>query len=401
MIFIDVTGACKSPKNTGMQRITRHIFRRLSARVPTTGICWNLVGNRYQYLGQRERDVLESPFQVLNRPSARPEIRGEHFFAELHRQFFRDPIDLPYELGSGDVLLIPDIYRDGRLAELPRIIAQGGARTVAIFHDAAALRLPSLYPKAHPRFRDYIVSLAVFDLVICVSHSSRDELLRLWNEFGTLPTETAVETWPVELAEDEQGRPWQPARDLIVSVGSFEPRKNQITLLRAAEKLWESGLMFDLELIGRSTNYFGGKVKAELRRLRRANRAIRWSKHVNDQTLHRSYGACRFTVYPSLMEGFGLPVAESLAHGKPCICGGNGALGEIARGGGCLIIDQSNGDELAQGIEKLLTEPDTYDRLSIEARARKFRSWADYTEKLLEHLEITQRQASVPVASEN
>ena len=289
--------------------------------------------------------------------------------------------------------MIPDIYRDGRLAELPRIIARGKARTVAIFHDAAALRLPVLYPKAQPRFRAYIVSLAVFDLVICVSHSSRDELLTLWDEFGTLPTETAVETWPVELTEGEQGQPWQPARDLIVSVGSFEPRKNQVALLHAAEKLWESGLMFDLELIGRSTGYFGGKVKAELCRLRRENRAIRWSKHVTDQMLHRSYRACRFTVYPSLMEGFGLPIAESLAHGKPCICGGNGALGEVARGGGCLIIDQTNEDELARGIEKLLTEPDTYEHLSTQARARKFRSWSDYTEKLLEHLEITQAQS--------
>ena len=401
MIFIDVTGACKSPRNTGMQRITRHTFRRLAGRVPTTGICWNLVGNRYQYLGQRERDVLERPFQVLGRPSARPEIRGEHFFSELHRQFFREPIDLSHELGPGDVLLIPDIYRDGRLTELPRIIARNRARSVAIFHDAAALRLPSLYPKAHPHFRAYIVSLAVFDLVICVSHSSRDELLRLWNEFGTLPTQTAVETWPVELTEGEQGQPWRPARDLIVSVGSFEPRKNQIALLRAAEKLWESGLIFDLELIGRSTSYFGGKVKAELCRLRRTNRAIRWSKHVNDQTLHRSYRACRFTVYPSLMEGFGLPIAESLAYGKPCVCGGNGALGEVARGGGCLIVDQTSEEALAAAIKKLLTEPDSYERLCTEARARKFRSWSDYTEKLLEHLEITRRQATVPVVSEN
>jgi glycosyltransferase involved in cell wall biosynthesis len=238
-------------------------------------------------------------------------------------------------------------------------------------------------------------------LVICVSHSSRDELLRLWNEFGTLPTQTAVETWPVELTEGEQGQPWRPARDLIVSVGSFEPRKNQIALLRAAEKLWESGLIFDLELIGRSTSYFGGKVKAELCRLRRTNRAIRWSKHVNDQTLHRSYRACRFTVYPSLMEGFGLPIAESLAYGKPCVCGGNGALGEVARGGGCLIVDQTSEDVLAAAIKKLLTEADSYERLCTEARARKFRSWSDYTEKLLEHLEITRRQATVPVVSEN
>jgi glycosyltransferase involved in cell wall biosynthesis len=325
MIFVDVTGACKSPKNTGIQRITRHIFRHLTERVPTTAICWNAVGNRYQHLGRREREVLEQPFQVLSRPTSRPEIRGEHFLAELHRQFFRKSMSLQKELAPGDVFLIPDIYRDGRLAELPKVIAGTRART--------------------------------------------------------------VETWPAELNPEEQSPPSRPRGELIVCVGTFEPRKNQITLLRAAEKLWGSGLTFQLELIGRSTSYFGRKVIAEVRRLRRAKRAVRWSKHVDDQTLHRAYRDCRFTVYPSLMEGFGLPIAESLLHGKPCICGGNGALGEVARDGGCLIVDQTSVDALAEGIKTLLLDRQFYARLSDEARARKFRSWSDYIDKLLTHLQ--------------
>jgi glycosyltransferase involved in cell wall biosynthesis len=386
MIYIDVTGACKSPKNTGMQRITRHIFRRLAKRALTTPICWNLVGNCYQRLGQREHDLLEQPFQVLGRPTARPEIRGEHFFAELHRQFFRKPVSLQRALTPGDILLIPDIYRDGRLTELPKVIAGTRARSVAIFHDAAALRLPQLYPKAGPRFRAYIVSLAAFDLVVCISHDSRKELLRLWSDLGTLPTETAVETWPAALDADAQTLPSSPEGELIVCVGSFEPRKNHITLLRAAEKLWESGLTFQLELIGRSTSNFGRKVTTELRRLRRVKSAVRWSKHVNDQTLHRAYRECRFTVYPSLMEGFGLPIVESLWHGKPCVCGGNGALGEVARGGGCLIVDQTDPAALAEGIRKLLQDRQLYVRLCDEARARKFRSWSDYIDKFLQHL---------------
>jgi glycosyltransferase involved in cell wall biosynthesis len=387
MIFIDVTGACKSPRSTGMQRITRQIFCRLASSTPTTPISWNLVGNRYQLLGRRERDLLEQPSRFLARPTARPEFRGEYFFAELHRQFFRKPIRPARELGSGDILLVPDIYRDGRLRLLPRLITDTKARTVAIFHDAAALRLPLLYPKTRPRFRSYIVSLATFDLVICVSDASREELLRLWSEFETLPTETIVETWPVELNAEEQDEPSGPPRGLIVSVGSFEPRKNHITLLRAADKLWRSGLTFQLKLIGRSTSSFGGRVKAELRRLRRAGHAIHWSKQINDQTLHRAYRECRFTVYPSLLEGFGLPIGESLWHGKPCVCGGNGALGEIARGGGCLIVDQTSDDALAEGIKNLLLDRQLYSRLCDEARARKFRSWSDYIEKFLIHLE--------------
>ena len=388
MIYLDATGACKSPQNTGMQRITRNIFRRLVERVPTTAICWNLVGNRFQRLGRRESEMMERPFEILSRSTARPEIRGEHFFAELHRQFFRTGVQLHEELGPDDVLLIPDIYRDGRLRELPRYLAKTSTRAVAIFHDAAALQLPKLYPKAGPRFRAYIDSLAAFDLVICVSNASRDELLRFWSESKTAPTETVVETWPVELSDAPEPESSSRLKDLIVCVGSFEPRKNHLTLLRAAEKLWASGVTFQLELIGRSTASFGPKVVSGLRRLEQAGRSISWSKHVNDDVLQRAYRECRFTVYPSLMEGFGLPIAESLWHGKPVVCGGNGALGEIARDGGCLIVDQTNEQSLAAGIAKLLTDDATYRRMSDQARARTFRSWSDYLENLLGHLRV-------------
>jgi len=166
--------------------------------------------------------------------------------------------------------------------------------------------------------------------------------------------------------------------------------------LRAAEKLWESDLTFQLELIGRSTSSFGRKVIAEVRRLRRAKRNVRWLKHVNDQTLDRAYRDCRFTVYPSLMEGFGLPIAESLLHGKPCICGGNGALGEVARDGGCLIVDQISVDALAKGIKTLLLDRQFYAGLSGEARARKFRSWSDYIDKFFGHLALSHDGSAAP-----
>jgi len=109
---------------------------------------------------------------------------------------------------------------------------------------------------------------------------------------------------------------------------------------------------------------------------------------VNDETLHDVYRSCRFTVYPSLFEGFGLPIAESLWHRRPVVCGGNGALGEVAQGGGCLIVDQTNADALAAGMKKLLGDQEAYARLCAEARARRFRSWSEYIEKLLKHLQL-------------
>ena len=370
-----------------MQRITRRIFRELTARGSVTPISWNTVGNRYQLLGRRERALLEQPSQFLTKPSARPEFRGEYFPAELHRQIFRKSIRLENELRSGDVVLLPDIFRDSRLKKLPPLVSKQGVRWVAIFHDAAALRLSSLYPKGRDKFENYIVTLAKLDLVICVSEASREDLLQRWSELKAGPTKTVVETWPVELLSPTKDRTSTAPRATVLSVGSFEPRKNHLTLLEAANSLWAEGLEFDLELIGRSTGTFGGKVESELHKLHRDGRPVRWLKQVSDDVVDQGYRGCRFTVYPSLIEGFGLPIAESLSHGKPCICGGNGALGELAQGGGCLIVDQTKADSVADGMKKLLLDQEMYSRLCSEACDRKFGSWSDYTDRLLSHLQ--------------
>ena len=371
----------------------------MNGRAAITPISWNSVGNRYQLLGRRERALLEEPARFLTRPSARPELRGEYFPAELHRHIFRKPIRLQKQLRTGDVFLLPDLFRDGRLKKLPSLISRADVQSVAIFHDAAVLQLSMLDSRDKAKFEEYIVSLAKFDLVICVSEASCKDLHQLWSELGANPTETVVETWPIEPVVQSRNRISKDARPLVLCVGSFERRKNHVTLLRAANAVWESGLEFELELIGRSTGAFGSKVTAELRKLRRSIRPVRWLKQVNDDVLQRAYQACCFTVYPSLMEGFGLPIAESLIHGKPCICGRNGALGEVARGGGCLVVDQTKSESLADAIKTLLVDHELYSRLCIEARARKFRSWPDYTDRLLAQLQLKPARQEVSAVS--
>jgi glycosyltransferase involved in cell wall biosynthesis len=396
MLFLDVTSSCKSAKNTGMQRMTRALYLHLGNRLPVTPICWNEKGRCYQYLGRRELKLLQTPFRILSGATAKPEWRGETFLAELHRLAFRKTVRLENQITSGDILLIPDFYSDVRTQRLPELIAGTGIQSVAIFHDAAALQLAQLSDKARMRFQNYLKSLAAFAQVICISHESHDDLLQRWHEYGTSPTATRVEPWPIEFDRAVRAADSVRARNMIACVGSFEPRKNHLTLLAAAEKLWLRGHDFELHLVGRTTGYYAPKMLPAVWRLQRRGRPLRWLRHVNDETLHEVYRSCRFTVYPSLFEGFGLPIAESLWHGKPCICGGNGALGEIARGGGCLIVDQTSEDALASGIKKLLSDQEAYVRLCTEARARKFRSWPDYIERLLGHLQSPSKSVSIP-----
>jgi hypothetical protein len=61
-----------------------------------------------------------------------------------------------------------------------------------------------------------------------------------------------------------------------------------------------------------------------------------------------------------------------------------------------LIVDQTSEDALASGIKKLLSDQEAYVRLCTEARARKFRSWPDYIEKLLGHLQSPSKSVSIP-----
>ena len=98
--------------------------------------------------------------------------------------------------------------------------------------------------------------------------------------------------------------------------------------------------------------------------------------------MHDAYRESSFTVFPSLMEGFGLPIVESLWHGRPVVCGGNGALGEISRGGGCAIADTESVDSIAAEIRRLLTDESHYEILYLQAHFRSFRDWSHYWQDL-------------------
>ena len=95
-----------------------------------------------------------------------------------------------------------------------------------------------------------------------------------------------------------------------------------------------------------------------------------------------AYARCTFTVYPSLAEGFGLPVIESLARGRPCICSAHGALGELSQGGGCLALETVDAASLAAAIARLLAAPAELAALSAAAHARRFKTWPEYAAEL-------------------
>jgi glycosyltransferase involved in cell wall biosynthesis len=278
---------------------------------------------------------------------------------------------------------VPEIFTAPTGRALPRLLAGRPGPRVALFHDALALQFPEFTsPSTVARFPSYLQQLLQFDGIAAVSEASRTALVDYWRWLGVARTPPVV---ALPLGMDRPPPPSAvPAapEPLILCVSTLEGRKNHLSLLEACESLWAGGSRFHLRLIGLTNRRTGAAAAARIAQLQAAGRPIRYDGPVADPVLEQAYAACTFTVYPSVAEGFGLPVAESLLRGKPCLCRLDGALGEIARPGGCASIGQGAAPDIAAAIHTLLVRPEERAALEQAARRRTFRTWSQYVAEL-------------------
>jgi glycosyltransferase involved in cell wall biosynthesis len=385
MIFLDVTSAASSPMNMGVQRTVRGLYTHLKARHPVIPVRWDFFFKRYARLSAREQNFLDHPFASYTKSEAIPGRWNWRTYYEGWKDAWSRSERglLPEELlQSQNLLLIPDLCWDTRIHAWPRLAALPG-RKIAIFHDAMPLRIPGQADSHDKLFAQYVRALACMDQVVCISREVEDDLLHYWKEFRLNPKPTGVIPWPVPFVGPHPDNPPNQAARRILYVSRLKLRKNHLLLLDACESLWREGEQFCLDLIGIEDAFTDTRtILRKVRALAAKGRPVRWLKHISEAELDQAYRDCAFTVFPSRLEGFGLPIIESLWHGRPVICGRNGAIGEVASGGGCHQIDQNNPEELAQAIRLLLTDQPLYDRLYQEGRARSFRPWDDYLDDL-------------------
>jgi glycosyltransferase involved in cell wall biosynthesis len=207
---------------------------------------------------------------------------------------------------------------------------------------------------------------------------------KMLSSIGQKGPEISVDLLPSEVPEsdpadlDAARERWvRPGVPMLLCVGTHEPRKNHLALLHAAELLWREGLSFSLVLAGgRSWNdeRFTHSVA-----LARANgRPVETVTTMSDPMLWAAYRVARCMVFPSLNEGFGLPVAEALFCGTPVVTSNYGSMAEIAAGGGALLVDPRDDHSIAAGMRTVLTDDEVHRRLSAEALARPRRTWEQY-----------------------
>jgi len=136
--------------------------------------------------------------------------------------------------------------------------------------------------------------------------------------------------------------------------------------------------------LGRRIGLSAPAVSERIGRLERAGRPVESAGTLPDRLLWAAYRLARCTLSPSLNEGLGLPLSESLSAGTPAITSDFGSMREIAEGGGALLVNPREDDELTAALERMLTDDLLVSRLRDEARARSPWTWSDYAEQLWE-----------------
>jgi glycosyltransferase involved in cell wall biosynthesis len=170
-------------------------------------------------------------------------------------------------------------------------------------------------------------------------------------------------------------------RPYVLAVGTLEPRKNLPALIEAFIGLPEE--THDLVLVG-ALGWETGETQAAIARHPGRIRAL---GHVPDDDLTRLYAGAALFAYPSLYEGFGLPVLEAMAAGAPVLTSDISSLPEVA-GDAAILVDPRSVDSIRDGLRRALSDPPRGGR----EHARTF-SWARYAEQILQACATARRNS--------
>jgi glycosyltransferase involved in cell wall biosynthesis len=303
-----------------------------------------------------------------------------------------------------DWLLTGELFSEAERPGLTAFVRARRARLAAIFHDAIPLKLPHLtWPQSVARHPSYLSLLAEFDRVLAVSAASAAELTEFWRwqdrparavvstialgaDFGRQPRVTLARgsAFTKVLADKEGTRPTgtAAAKPALLCVGILEPRKNQAFLLDVCEGLWSKGLKFELHLVGRVNPHFGKPIAARAKSLAKAGRPVRHHEGVDDAALRGLFEKARATVFPTIAEGCGLPLIESLWQGVPCVCSDLPVLRENAAGGGCVTVPVNDATVWSAALHRVLTGGALWQSLSTAATTRPLPTWQDTAQQV-------------------
>ncbi len=252
--------------------------------------------------------------------------------------------------------------------------ARAGQTLVATVHDLAFATFPDLFPDRWRKLYERGVRIAERDaaLILTPSQHVAEELAARGVEPDRLRVTPLAPSaiWPVErddpLAQTTRAR-LEPSAPFLLVVGTIEPRKNLPRLVRAFRlAMTSASLPHDLVLAG-PAGWHQEALRDEIAAA--ADDRVRVLGWIDAPALDVLYRDAAAVAYLSLYEGFGLPVVDSLARGKPTLASDIGAIREVAEDA-TLLVDPLDEETIAEGIVRILTDDALRDDLSVKGPVR-------------------------------
>lgn len=283
---------------------------------------------------------------------------------QLQLRFGHDPFEA---VQANDILLLLDSTWYSNIWPSVGHMKKKGVKVIAVIYD--------LIPITHAQFCDdflaavfkkwFFDSLAFVDGYIGISRTVQNDLQSfMQKEFGNKAALKRFDYFHLGADFDKHQADEEQVRQIIIdimalrtiyfTVSTIEPRKNHAYLLDAFEPLWEQGYDLSLIIAGR----VGWKVEALIKRIvthkQYGKRLHLWSD-LNDQELTYCYGHAKMLLFPSIAEGFGLPIVESLGHGLPVLASDTPVHREVGKNQ-IGYFDLSNPQDLTDTIKKIEAE---------------------------------------------
>ncbi len=220
------------------------------------------------------------------------------------------------------------------------------ARQVVTFHDLFVMTAEYSTPEFRARFAaqarhaantaDWIIAVSQFtaDQVVGLLHIPRERITVIPHGIRALP--------PVEAARDK----------IVLHVGAVQKRKNLVRLVHAFEALPE-----EWRLVLAGSSGYGSREVLEAVDQSACQDRIQITGYVTSTELARWYARASIFAFPSLDEGFGMPVLEAMSAGVPVLAANGSAVREVA-GDAALLVDPLSVDEMSAGLERLAASED-------------------------------------------
>jgi glycosyltransferase involved in cell wall biosynthesis len=240
----------------------------------------------------------------------------------------------------------------------------GAARKLLTIHDLAFLFYPDAAMPGLHRYLNVVVPRSVrrADGVIADSHHTAHDLIEQWAVPPDRITvvqggvdhsrfQPVTDATPIGAVRRRNGLAERP---YILALSRLEPRKNFVRLIEAFAQARAAGKLPHRLVIGGKQGWLYEPIYARVQELGLAEH-VHFPGFIADEDLPAIYSAAAFFTYPSLYEGFGLPIIEALACGAPVLTGDNSCLPE-AGGPGALYVRADNTESIAAGILRLASD---------------------------------------------